>query len=123
MEPAADEARSLLSLDTKVAILGLCTAVLTAAGIFFQKLNGVRAGNPLVSGWLALAVICFFPTFVIGNKVFLMGGRMSLFIPVTAATYVFSMLIGRFYFGEEVSWARWFGCALIVAGVGAIARG
>jgi multidrug transporter EmrE-like cation transporter len=33
------------------------------------------------------------------------------------------MLMGRFCFGEDVSYTRWFGCALIVAGVGAIARG
>jgi drug/metabolite transporter (DMT)-like permease len=109
--------------DTKVALLGLCTAALMAAGTFFQKLNGVRGGNVFVSGWLALSVICFLPTFPIANKVFLMGGRMSLFVPATAATYVFSMLVGRFYFGEEVSLNRWLGCALIMLGVGAIARG
>jgi drug/metabolite transporter (DMT)-like permease len=123
MPPIVDPPRALLTLDTKVALLGLCSAALTAAGTFFQKLNGVRAGNAFLSGWLILACICFFPTFVIANKVFLMGGRMSLFVPATAAAYVFSMLIGRFYFGEEVSLNRWFGCALIMAGVGAIARG
>ena len=122
MEPAAQSLRVVAS-DAEVAVWGLCTAALTAAGIFFQKLNGVRSGHPLVSPWLALAVICFFPTFVIANKIFLMGGRMSLFVPVTAANYVFSMVVSRYYFGEEVSYTRWFGCALIVAGVTAIARG
>jgi uncharacterized membrane protein len=122
MEPAAQQVRVLAS-DAEVAIWGLCTAALTAAGIFFQKLNGVRAGHPLLSPWLALAVICFFPTFLIANKIFLLGGRMSLFVPATAANYVFSMLISRYYFGEEVSYTRWFGCALIVAGVTAIAGG
>jgi drug/metabolite transporter (DMT)-like permease len=48
---------------------------------------------------------------------------MSVFVPVTATMYVLSMLLGRFYFGEAVSWASWIGCALIVAGVAAIARG
>lgn len=123
MDPGAGETRSLLVSDTGVVLWGLITAALTSAGIFFQKLNGVRSGNPLVSGWLLLAVICFFPTFVIANKVFLLGGRMSLFVPVTAANYVFSMVISRYCFGEEVSYARWFGCALIIAGVTTIARG
>jgi drug/metabolite transporter (DMT)-like permease len=123
MLPTVDSTRPLFTLDTKVALLGLCTAALTAAGLFFQKLNGTRGGNLFVSGWLVLAIICFFPTFLIANKVFLMGGRMSLFVPATAMTYVFSMLTGRLYFGEEVSFARWVGCALIVAGVGVIARG
>jgi drug/metabolite transporter (DMT)-like permease len=123
MLPTVDSTRPLLALDTKVALLGLCTAALTAAGIFFQKVNGTRGGNLFVSGWLVLAITCFFPTFLIANKVFLMGGRMSLFVPATAMTYVFSMLAGRLYFGEEVSFTRWAGCALIVAGVGVIARG
>jgi multidrug transporter EmrE-like cation transporter len=123
MLPGIDPAKPLLTLDAKVVLLGLATAALTAAGTFFQKLNGVRVGSPLVSGWLVLAAIFFFPTFVITNKVFVMGGRLSLFVPVTATAYVLSMLLGRFYFGETVSWARWFGCVLIVAGVGAIARG
>jgi uncharacterized membrane protein len=123
MNPVPAQARSFLTSDAGVALWGLVTAALTSAGIFFQKLNGVRSGHPLFSGWLALAVICFFPTFVIANKVFLMGGRMSLFVPATAATYVFSMVISRYYFGEDVSYARWFGCALILAGVTAIAGG
>jgi uncharacterized membrane protein len=123
MEPPVDPVRTSLTLDTKVALLGLCTAALTAAGNFFQKLNGVRLGNPFLSGWLVLATLCFFPTFVITNKAFLMGGRMSLFVPLTAAAYVFSMLLGRFYFGEEVSYNRWFGCALIVTGLVVVARG
>ena len=123
MQPIVDPPRTLLPSDTKVLLLGLCTAALMAAGTFFQKLNGVRAGNPFVSGWLVLSTVCFLPTFVIANKVFLMGGRMSLFVPATAATYVFSMLVGRFYFGEEVSYVRWGGCALIMVGVAIIARG
>jgi drug/metabolite transporter (DMT)-like permease len=111
-----------LSLDTKVALLGVFSAALTTAGVFFQKLNGVRAGNPFLSGWLLLATICFFPTFVIANKVFLMGGRMSLFAPATALTYVFTMIVGSLYFGEVIPAGRWWGCALIVAGVVAVVR-
>jgi uncharacterized membrane protein len=123
MQPLGEPAKSFLSLDAKVILLGLATAALTAAGTFFQKLNGVRAGNAFLSLWLVLATICFFPTFLITNKVFLMGGRMSLFVPITAATYFLSMLTSRFYFHEDVSLARWLGCGLIVAGVTVIAHG
>jgi drug/metabolite transporter (DMT)-like permease len=112
----------LLSLDTKVVVLALTVATLTAAGNFFQKLNGVREGNVFLSLWLILATACFLPTFLITNFVFLMGGRMSLYVPLTAMAYVLSMLAGRYYFGEVVSWGRWIGCALIIAGVGVIAR-
>ena len=115
--------RPLLALNTKVVVLALTVAALTAAGTFFQKINGVRLGHAFVSGWVLLATFCFFPTFLITNKVFLMGGKMSVFVPLTAATYVFSMLAGRFYFGETLSWDKWFGCLLIIAGVGTIGRG
>jgi drug/metabolite transporter (DMT)-like permease len=111
-----------LSLDAKVALLGIASAALTSAGVFFQKLNGVRAGNAILNGWLILAIICFYPTFFIANKVFLMGGRMSLFAPATALTYVFTMMLGSFYFGEVIPVGRWLGCALIVAGVVAVVR-
>jgi uncharacterized membrane protein len=123
MPPTVDSTRPLLTLDTKVVLLALCTAALTAAGVVFQKVNGLREGNVFLSGWLVLATACFFPTFLISNKVFLMGGKMSLYVPVTALTYVLSMLVGRFYFGEGISWGRWLGCALILAGIGAIALG
>jgi uncharacterized membrane protein len=116
-------ARPLVTLNTKVVVLALTVAALTAAGTFFQKINGVRVGHMFLSGWILLATFCFFPTFLITNKVFLMGGKMSVFVPLTAATYVFSMLAGRFYFGETLSWDKWFGCLLIILGVGTIARG
>ncbi len=120
--PPIEPLPPLLTLNTKVALLGMGSAALTTLGIFFQKLNGVRAGNAYFSGWLFLATVCFFPTFVIANKVFLMGGRMSLFVPATALTYVFTMFVGSFYFGESIPSGRWIGCALIVAGVIAVVR-
>lgn len=123
MDLPSDPIRPFFTLNTKVVLLALTVAGLTATGTFFQKLNGVRVGNVFLSGWLVLATICFFPTFVITNKVFLMGGKMSVFVPLTAATYVLSMVAGRFYFREAVSWDKWLGCALIIAGVGTIARG
>jgi uncharacterized membrane protein len=120
-----------LSLDAKVVVMGLVVAALTSAGNVFQKVNGLRGGMPLialggiplVSVWLVLSVVCFFPTFLITNRVFLMGGKISLFVPVTATAYVMSMSVGRFAFGEVVPWSRWAGCGLILAGVAAVVRG
>jgi len=123
MNLSTEPSRAAVLLNTKIVLLALAVAALTAAGTFFQKLNGVRVGNAFLSGWLLLATLCFFPTFVITNKAFLMGGKLSVFVPLTAATYVFTMLVGRFYFREAVSWDKWLGCALIIAGVAAIARG
>jgi uncharacterized membrane protein len=123
MPPASSDAPTILTLDMKVILFAVATALLTSAGTLFQKLNGLRGGNSFLTIWLLLATACFFPTFVLTNKAFLMGGKMSLYVPVTAASYVLSMFVGRFYFGEAVSWERWLGCALIVAGIGTVARG
>lgn len=112
-----------LSAETRVVLYALATALLNAAGTFFQKLNGVRGGsNSFLTGWLLLSTACYLPTFILTNKAFLIGGKVSLFVPLTALTYVFSMLLARFYFGEPVSGGRWLGCALIVLGIGAVAR-
>jgi drug/metabolite transporter (DMT)-like permease len=116
-------AASLLSVDLKVVLLAFATAALTTGGLFFQKLNEVRSGGHLFTGWLVLSLICFIPTFFITNLAFQMGGRMSLYVPVTAAQYALTILAGRFYFNEAVGWDKWAGCALILAGVAAIARG
>jgi drug/metabolite transporter (DMT)-like permease len=112
----------LLGLDAKVVLLALATATLTTGGLFFQKLNEVRSGG-LISGWLALSLVCFLPTFFITNLAFQIGGRMSLYVPVTAAQYVLTLVAGRYFFHEPVAWDKWLGCALILVGVGAIARG
>jgi drug/metabolite transporter (DMT)-like permease len=122
MKSPADPA-PFLSSDTRDVLLGFAVAALTAGGNFFQKLNGVRGGNAYVSPWLVAAMICFFPTYVIANKLFLMGGKLSLFVPATATAYVFSVILGRVCFDEPVAWDKWFGCLLILAGVATIVRG
>ena len=102
---------------------GVATAVLMALGLFFQKLNGTRGGNVWITPYLALATLAYFPTFIIGNKVFAIGGRMSLYVPVTAASYLISMVVGRMYFAEPVSPLRWVGGVVIILGVTLVASG
>src|ERR1700678_4429498 len=65
---------SVLGLDAKVVLLALVTALLTTGGLFFQKLNEVRAGGVLLSGWLVLSLVCFLPTFFVTNLAFQIGG-------------------------------------------------
>jgi uncharacterized membrane protein len=115
-------AESALSLHAKVVLFGLTNAILMTAGNFFQKLNGVRAGGLLLSGWVVVATLCYVPTFFIGNLVFLRGGRISLFIPMSAATYVFALVLGRLYFREVVTSSQVVGCFMILVGVALIAR-
>jgi len=114
---------SKIPLEVRVIALGLLNAVLMSAGIFFQKLNSVRGGNIYLSVLLVCAFIAYGPTFWIGNHVYSIGGRVSLFVPMSAAMYVLTMALGRFYFQEPVSGGAWVGAGLVVAGVALIARG
>ena len=41
----------------------------------------------------------------------------SLAFPMVALTYVFTLLIGRFFFGEAVGWERILGVMFIIIGV------
>jgi drug/metabolite transporter (DMT)-like permease len=41
---------------------------------------------------------------------------LTFVLPVTALGYVLTALIGRFFLHEDVSWQRWAGVLLIVAG-------
>ncbi len=46
----------------------------------------------------------------------------SLAFPMVGLTYVFTLLIGRFFFGETVGWERVLGVALSLSGVFFLAR-
>jgi drug/metabolite transporter (DMT)-like permease len=41
----------------------------------------------------------------------------SLAFPMVGLTYIFTLLIGRFFFGETVGWERMLGVGLIIFGI------
>jgi bacterial/archaeal transporter family protein len=46
---------------------------------------------------------------------------LSFAMPLTALSFVFATLLSRFVLGEQVSWHRWVGTVIIVAGVSFVA--
>jgi drug/metabolite transporter (DMT)-like permease len=42
---------------------------------------------------------------------------LSYVLPVTSIAYVFSAVLGKVFFGEQVTWQRWLGTAFIVVGI------
>ena len=42
---------------------------------------------------------------------------LSFVLPVTSLGYVLAALMGKLFLAEEVSWPRWAGTLLIVAGI------
>ncbi len=109
-------------------LLGLVSIMLLSAGQTAIKygLNDI-GGVDLSDGLMSLFRI-FQTPWVIGGFFFygvsailwldvLSKLDFSLAFPMVALTYVFTLLIGRFFFGETVGWERIFGVALILTGV------
>jgi uncharacterized membrane protein len=42
---------------------------------------------------------------------------LSYVLPVTSIAYVLSAVLGKVFFGEQVTWQRWLGTGFIVAGI------
>ena len=113
----------LTSLDAKVFVLALLNALLLTGGVVFQKLNGVNQGNVVISGWLTLALICFAPTFFLGNQALLIGGRVSVFNTSTAAMhFVLITVIGHYVFREPLGLEQIAGVGFIMVGLGFLMR-
>ncbi|MFO0614494.1 MAG: hypothetical protein U0414_18055 [Polyangiaceae bacterium] len=110
------------STHVKVVLLAVLNGALVSGGGALQRLNGERGGHPVWSVWILLAMLCMGPSFLVSNWAYSIGGKMSLFVPVTAVTYVFSLLLAKFAFHEDVDWLSWVGCGLVVAGVAVSAR-
>ena len=68
-------------------------------------------------GWLVASAACLLPTFFIGSLAFSIGGKLSLFFPVTAIGYLFTQLVAQIAFRERTDAVSWLGVCLIVAGV------
>jgi drug/metabolite transporter (DMT)-like permease len=75
----------------------------------------------LQTPWVIVGFLCYGLSAVLWLDV-LSKLDFSLAFPLVGLTYVFTLLIGRFFFGEVVGWERLLGVALILAGVFFLAR-
>jgi len=74
--------------------------------------------NPWVAGGVLL-LVAYFASFTSA----LSWADLTYVLPATSLGYVLVALVARFGFNEAISPARWFGIALITAGVGFVAAG
>jgi multidrug transporter EmrE-like cation transporter len=83
--------------------------------------------------WPHLLALLFDP-WVIAGILLLMGfmaaymtalswADLTYVLPATAAGYVVTALLGRFFLGEDVTTKRWIGITLVTVGVGFVAGG
>jgi len=75
-------------------------------------------GNPwVVSGVLCL--LCYFASYLTS----LSWADLTYVLPASAVGYILIALMARFFLQEQVSFVRWLGILLIVAGVCFVATG
>jgi drug/metabolite transporter (DMT)-like permease len=46
---------------------------------------------------------------------------LSFVLPLTAVSYIFAAFLAKFFLGEDVSWLRWVGTIVIIAGITLVA--
>lgn len=73
--------------------------------------------NPWVLLGVALLIL-----WLLSRMAFLSWADLSYVLPVTALGYVVTAAIGRVFLNEQISWQRWAGTMLIVAGIVLVAR-
>ncbi len=67
--------------------------------------------TPWVLAGIALLIL-----WLLTRLTLLSWADLSFVLPVTASGYVLTVLLGRYVMNEDVSWQRWAGTILIVAG-------
>lgn len=109
-------------------ILGLVAIILLSAGQTALKaglnaIGGVSLADGLAgifklfqTPWVIVGFLCYGLSSVLWLDV-LSKLDFSLAFPMVGLTYVFTLLIGRFFFGEAVGWERILGVVLILSGV------
>lgn len=109
-------------------ILGLVAIMLLSAGQTSLKFGlNVIGGVSLSEGLAGLFKLIQTPWVVVGFGLYGLSSVLwldvlskldfSLAFPMVGLTYVFTLLIGRFFFGEPVGWERTLGVAFILCGI------
>jgi len=73
--------------------------------------------NPWVAMGVALLIL-----WMLSQMALLSWADLSYVLPVTSIGYVLAALCGRLFLGEQISWKRWAGILLIMAGVALVSR-
>jgi drug/metabolite transporter (DMT)-like permease len=76
----------------------------------------------ILNPWVTLGILLLLAFFACYMSA-LSWADLTYVLPATSLGYVLVALIAHFSFHEEISAARWFGIALIAAGVGFVAAG
>jgi drug/metabolite transporter (DMT)-like permease len=68
--------------------------------------------NPFVTLGILLLIV-----WMLSRMTLLSWADLSYVLPVTSAGYILQAIIGKYFFGEHISAARWSGTLLIIGGI------
>jgi drug/metabolite transporter (DMT)-like permease len=118
-------------LRVKTWICALIVIFSNAFGDFFMKRGipgGARLATPLeyvsvlFQPWVAFGVILLI-LWQMSRMALLSWADLSYVLPVTSVGYVIVALIGKVLLNEVISYRRWAGITLIMAGVALVSMG
>jgi uncharacterized membrane protein len=114
-------------IDLKTKLLTLFVVVTNVLGNFAMSWGMKHQNADLGLSPLAYIRLIFTPWVLLGTTLLILWllSRMTLLgwadlsyvLPMTSIGYVLSAILGKVFFGEQVTWQRWLGTAFIVAGI------
>jgi uncharacterized membrane protein len=80
-----------------------------------MRVTGVEFLDALFQPYVGLGILLL-ATWTFSRITLLSWADLTFVLPVTSVGYVLNAAIGHVVYGEEVSWPRWIGTALILSG-------
>jgi uncharacterized membrane protein len=114
-------------IDFKTKLLTVFVVFTNVLGNFAMSWGLKHQATDLGLSPLPYIRLIFTPWVLLGTTllIFWLLSRMTLLgwadlsyvLPVTSIAYVLSAVLGKVFFGEQVTWQRWLGTGFIVAGI------
>jgi uncharacterized membrane protein len=114
-------------VDLKTKLLTVFVVATNVLGNFSMSWGMKHQSTDLGLAPLNYIRLIFTPWVLLGTALLILWllSRMTLLgwadlsyvLPVTSIGYVLSAVLGKVFFGEQVTWQRWLGTAFIVMGI------
>jgi drug/metabolite transporter (DMT)-like permease len=106
----------------------MASVLASVGGQFFLKMGANRLGQvnasnvvgtivSMVTTWQILVGLTFYGVGVVTYILLLNKVKISVASPALATSYIFAVLLGRFYFGDQISIPQYVGIGFIFFGV------
>lgn len=120
------------AVELKTKLLAAFVVVTNVLGNFSMSWGVKHLATDLGLSPVAYIRLIFTPWVLLGTSLLILWllSRMTLLgwadlsyvLPVTSIGYVLSAVLGKVFFGEQITWQRWLGTALIVVGIVFVGR-